>query len=110
MWHTHLTPILQSEGPEQNIVLVKEDWSDLDEVIGYLEANPVEAERIANNTVHTFREKYLAPPMEVCYWRKLFRAWASVTDPVGDVPLDERGTRWESFMLMGKLQWEKTAK
>lgn len=108
-WRTHLSPLLQAEGLDQNIVLVKEDWSDLDEVIERLETNPIEAERIANNTVKAFRDWYLAPAMEVCYWRKLFRAWAEVTNPVGDVPLKERGTRWESFLLMGQLEWDKTA-
>jgi hypothetical protein len=78
-------------------------------VIEYLEANPLDAERIANNTVKTFRDKYLAPAMEVCYWRKFFRAWAEVTDPVGDISLEDRGTRWESFVLMGKLEWDRTA-
>jgi hypothetical protein len=88
---------------------VKEDWSNLNEVIEYLEANPFEAERIADNTVKAFRDRYLAPAMEVCYWRKLFRAWAEVTDPVAYIPLEDKGTRWESFALMGKLNWDKTA-
>ncbi|TLD38079.1 DUF821 domain protein [Venturia nashicola] len=108
-WRTHLSPLLHPQGPNQNIVLVKEDWSDLDDVIKHLEANPLEAERIANNTVNTFREWYLTPAMEVCYWRKMFRAWAEVTDAVGDVKLGDRGTRWESFVLMGRLEWDRTA-
>lgn len=78
-------------------------------MIESLEANPLEAERIANNTVMTFKDRYLTPAMEVCYWRKLFRAWADVTDPVGDIPLKDRGTRWESFVLMGELEWDRTA-
>jgi hypothetical protein len=108
-WRTHLSPLLQASGPEQNIVLVKEDWSDLNDVIEYLQTNPRLAERIANNTVNTFRDKYLGPAVEVCYWRKLFRAWAEVTDNIGVIPTKERGTRWESFMLMGALDWDKTA-
>ncbi|QDS73422.1 hypothetical protein FKW77_008427 [Venturia effusa] len=108
-WRTHLSPLLQAQGPHQNIVLVKEDWSDLGEVVEYLEAHPLEAERIASNSVMAFRNRYLTPAMEVCYWRKLFHAWAEVTSPVGDVPLKERGTRWESFVLMGQVEWDRTA-
>jgi hypothetical protein len=108
-WRTHLSPMLQDSGPMQNIVLLKEDWSDLEEVIGTLQRNQHEAERIANNSVETFRDKYLSPAVETCYWRKLFRAWEEVTDNVGFVPIEDRGTRWESFMLMGSLDWEQNA-
>ena len=97
-------------GPKQNIVYVKEDWSDLEKTVTWLLANPVEAERIANNTVTTFRDQYLTPAMEACYWRKLFRAWKQVTKPEPEfIPLEKRGTRWESYMLMGKLEWEAHA-
>ena len=108
-WHQTTSPLIKSEGPDQNIVIVKDDWSDLEETIQKLRENPLEAERIANNTVEIFRDYYFNPAREVCYWRKLFRAWAQVTPPVGDVPKGKRGTRWESFVLMNKLDWDRIA-
>ncbi|KAI1611201.1 DUF821 domain protein [Exophiala viscosa] len=108
-WHQTTSPLIRSAGPNQNIVIVKDDWSDLAETIEYLEANPEHAERIANSTVRTFRDWYLRPAVETCYWRKLFRAWAHVTPPVGQLYPEERGTRWESFILMHRLHWGKNA-
>lgn len=109
-WHQIHSPLISGSGPNQNIVYVKDDWSDLEETINHLLANPAEAERIANNTVDTFRDRYLTPAAETCYWRKLFRAWESVTDPLPEViPFVERGTSWESYVLMGALDWEAHA-
>ncbi|KAK4934843.1 hypothetical protein LTR10_023985 [Elasticomyces elasticus] len=101
-WQQTTSSLISSSGPDQNMVIVKEDWSDLARTIERLEANPDHAERIANNTARTFRDWYLRPGVETCYWRKLFRAWAEVTDSVKELALDERGTRFESFVLNHK--------
>ena len=91
-------------------VYVKDDWSDLEETINALRADPERAERIANNTVATFRDRYLTPAAETCYWRELFKTWAEVTEPPkADMPVDERGTSWESYVLMGKMNWKLEA-
>ena len=100
---------MRTHGPEQNIVTVKEDWSDLQATIEGLLADPERAERIANNTVKTFRDRYLTPAAEACYWRKLFEAWKEVTPEEKEVDINERGTSWESYLLMGMLSWDATA-
>ena len=73
--HTHL---LITKGPHQNAVLVERDWSDLEDKIQYFLTHEDEARRIAANSVKMFRERYLTPAAQACYWRRLFREWASV--------------------------------
>jgi hypothetical protein len=41
--------------------------------------NMAEAEKIARNSVRTFRERYLTQAAEACYWRRLIRAWREVS-------------------------------
>ncbi|KAH8148510.1 uncharacterized protein LAJ45_07613 [Morchella importuna] len=108
-WRQYQSFLLQSSGPDQNYVEVAPDWSDLEEKVQYYLDHPIEAERIANNTVRLFRDWYLTPAGEVCYWRKLFQGWASAGGEVGELKLEERGRSWESYVLMGKLDWEATA-
>lgn len=105
-WRQYHSPLIFSEGPKQNYVKVNEDWSDLQETVRFYLENPYEAERIANNSVRMFRDHYSTPAGEVCYWRRLFKSWGSVTDDPGPLTLEERGRSWESFVLMGKLDWE----
>lgn len=74
--------------------------------------DPVGARRIADNSVETFRERYLTPAAEACYWRKLIKAWRAVSfepelyEPVavkhsqgGQMKRAgrTRGMRWESY-------------
>lgn len=102
-----------SSGPEQNFVQVKRDWSDLEEKMEWLISHPEDAARIARNNVNTFRDRYLTPAAEACYWRRLFQAWSDVAfEPeffeVGsDGGQKWRGTPYESFSLMGTLDWNK---
>ena len=80
----------------------------------YLLAHPEEAKRIADNSVKTFRERYLTPAAEACYWRALFREWAGASFrpelyerdeslPVGVGQAQKsrrrRGIRFESFAI-----------
>jgi len=44
-----------------------------------LRAHPEKAKLIANNNVETFRERYLTPAAEACYWRELVRRWKEVS-------------------------------
>ena len=90
------------------MLIVKEDWSDLEEKMVWLNEHAAEAQHIADNCVRVFRDIYGADGAETCYWRELFRAWSEVTDD-GVVEGEELGVRWESFMLMGKLKWDKYA-
>lgn len=69
--------LLIPDGPEQNYVRVKADFSDLEEKINYYLSHLDEAQRIADNSAATFRERYLTPAAQACYWRKLFEEWAA---------------------------------
>jgi hypothetical protein len=75
---------LIAEGPEANHVRVSRDWSDLEKKVEHLIDNPHVAERVANNAVRTFRDRYLTPAAESCYWRYLVREYgrASGFEPV----------------------------
>ena len=99
---------LISTGPDANYVEVQRDFSDLGRKLEYLIDNPETAERIANNAVRTFRDRYLTPAAESCYWRQLIRAYASVsffepslyTQRRGDGKNVPRGTPFETWVLL----------
>lgn len=89
-------------GPgEANIVFVKPDWSDLDDVIGWLEGHPDVAEGIARRQRELFADGgYFSPAAEACYWRALIRGWSEVVR-VDEGELGEvgPGQTFESFVL-----------
>ncbi|KAF9892682.1 hypothetical protein FE257_001084 [Aspergillus nanangensis] len=95
--------LLVSSGPEQNYVEVERDFADLPSRMDELLLDQDKAERIADNNVKTFRERYLTQAAEACYWRTLWEEWAKVSLNVSrDVeprPVGERGLRYESFIL-----------
>lgn len=112
-WIQHHYHLLRSEGAEQNFVEVQRDWEDLEEKIEYLNGHEKEARRIADNNVKIFRERYLTQSAEVCYWRRLIREWAAVSDFEPEFyKKDEegnlvwRGLSFESFLLMRKMEWQ----
>lgn len=96
--------LLVSSGPNQNYIEVERDFSDLPDKIEPLVSDTEAARRIANNSVKTFRERYLTPAAEACYWRQLFdgygRVWNSTVDPWSERDDKERGLRYESFILL----------
>ena len=104
-WIQHHHYLLVSKGPNQNFVEVERDFSDLEAVMDHLTTHPEEARRIADNSVRTFRERYLTPAAEACYWRALIRGWATVSfepqkyevNPVTGVLGEPRGMRFENF-------------
>jgi hypothetical protein len=71
--------------------------------------NPAEAQRIADNSVATFRERYLTPAAEACYWRSLWEGYDGVSEPpalwagTGEGK-KKRGLRYETFILLGSEQ------
>jgi hypothetical protein len=104
--HTHL---FASTGPGRNIIEVKRDWKDLDKQIRRLLRNPDEAQIIAKNSVKTFRNRYLTPAAQACYWRRMFHAWATVSfeptlyhtikdETTGRIFRKIRGTPFESYV------------
>lgn len=108
-WIQHYHYLLRANGTYQNYVEVERDWSDLDDAMEDLLAHPEKARRIADNSVAVFRERYLTPAAEACYWRALLKAWKEVSfEPLlyksvrvdGAVKMTEkRGVRFETFMI-----------
>ncbi|KAJ5575592.1 CAZyme family GT90 [Penicillium sp. DV-2018c] len=96
--------LLIADGPNQNYVEVERDFSDLAEKMEPLVNNTDAAQRIANNSVRTFRQRYLTLAAEACYWRSLFDGYASVwngtVQQMSDKEDIERGLRYESFALL----------
>jgi len=74
--------------------------------------HPEEAAQIARNNVDKFRDRYLTPAAEACYWRKLIHEWAahSAFEPEFYKMVDGqrvwRGVPFESVALMGGLEWD----
>ena len=106
-WIQHYQHLMLPSGPAQNYVEVRKDFLDLDATMAYLIAHKHEAKKIADNSVETFREQYLTPAAQTCYWRKLIRAWASISfeprrrDSIGNL----RGVAFEDFILERRLEW-----
>ena len=78
-WIESFTHLLQAEGPQQNVVEV-DDFADLPKVMDYHLRYRVESENVARNSRAVFKDRYLTPAAQACYWRKMFRKWASVQD------------------------------
>ncbi|TKA67354.1 hypothetical protein B0A55_09686 [Friedmanniomyces simplex] len=121
----HFHHLLQPSGPEQNYVKLKRDFSDLPRKIKSLgkPANMPHTKKIANNALQTFRERYLTPAAEACYWRALIRGWASVQGFEPEVWEDSseliedwrggmkgrkvlRGAPFESYVVMESVGWD----
>lgn len=110
-WIQHHYPLMVKSGPRQNYVEVRRDFGDLEDKMQSLITSDVEAERIAENNVKTFRDRYLTPAAEACYWRSLIRGWGSVSfEPefwtVKDGKQVWRGVPWESYALERRLEWD----
>jgi len=106
-WVQHHHQFMVSSGPDQNFVEVAADFSNLPETMERLMANDADSERIAANNIKTFREHYLTPSAETCYWRKLIRGWAKVSfEPdFFDSEGKWRGVPVESYLLMRQVKW-----
>jgi hypothetical protein len=96
--------LLVSEGSQQNFVEVEENFSDLEEKVIGLLADPGRARNISLNGVNTFRDRYLTPAAQACYWRQLVKGWAEVGfEPAAwdESPEDKtrkiRGVPFETF-------------
>lgn len=108
VWREAHHAALIASGPDANFVEVERDFSDLHTKLELLIDNPNAAERIANNAVRTFRDRYLTPAAESCYWRYLVQRYASSCEfePVlyhtdKDGKRQMRGTPFESWILPG---------
>ncbi|KAF3103230.1 hypothetical protein TWF225_002866 [Orbilia oligospora] len=107
-WIQHYHSLLIPDGPNQNYVECKRDFSNLEAVMEELRWDEEKAKRIADNSVKTFRERYLTPAAEACYWRKFIKGWRSVSfepkllDEKGNL----RGVPIESFILERRTEWD----
>jgi hypothetical protein len=107
-WRTHYTHLLTANGPRQNYVPVRRDWTDLSDTVQWYLARPHEAQRVADESVRTFRERYLAPTATSCYWRRLISAYGEnsfepdVYEPTypGSSEMRMRGVPFEEFIHM----------
>ena len=79
LWMENYEHLMIGDGPEQNVVFVRDDFEDLPDKMNQLLADPELARRIADNAARQFRDKYLTPAAQACYWRKLFQAWSDVS-------------------------------
>ncbi|KAL9095865.1 MAG: hypothetical protein Q9165_001862, partial [Trypethelium subeluteriae] len=113
-WIENYHHLLVAEGPHQNYVQVERNFSDLSEKIESLLDDPLRVELIANNSIATFRDRYLTPAAQACYWRRLFWAWRSVsfepqlfkklevTDPssgVTKIKTEWRGEPYQTYVM-----------
>ncbi|KAK5201953.1 hypothetical protein LTR16_000882 [Cryomyces antarcticus] len=117
----HFTHLLSPTGPQQNHVQLRRDFVDLPSTMDHYLAHPDRAALIADNARRTFRERYLTPAAEACYWRRLVRGWAEVsfTPRVREqvevvdrrtggtkVVSRRRGVPFESYAIMEAVEWE----
>ncbi|KZM19421.1 hypothetical protein ST47_g9363 [Ascochyta rabiei] len=100
--HSHL---YISSGPDQNVVEVERDFSDLEAKVQELLQNPERAKAIVKNSIATFRDRYLLPDAVSCYWRELFKSWADVSFQPDPWEFDAdgkeriRGVPFETFVI-----------
>lgn len=114
----HYYPLLITSGEDQNIVETERDYSDLNDKMNELIQDPMTAERIASNGAKLFRDRYLTPAAEACYWRRMFRTWREVQgfEPriLADVKKGDeagqywRGISWEEYSVTG-TSWGQDA-
>ena len=105
--HYHHLLDASPSSPTQNYVQAKRDFSDLPNIMHlYLSQKHFErAKHIAENARTLFRQRYLTPAAEACYWRALIRGWASVQGFETEFWMDRevgkrkmpRGTPFESY-------------
>lgn len=127
-WIEHFHHLLKPSGKDQNYIQTKRDFSDLPKKMRSLlkPANTQKAQHIADNARKMFRERYLTPAAEACYWRALIRGWAEVQGfevqgweeketkdrRTGKTKVKRRmrGAPFESYVIMEEVDWEMPSK
>jgi hypothetical protein len=95
--------VLVPSGDAHNVVMVDRDLLDLEAKMKALLADPARGKLITGNGATTFRERFLTPAAQACYWRALFRAWAGVSFVPKPFEVVAAGVRlrdlpWEAFV------------
>jgi hypothetical protein len=108
-WTVHFSHLLKGSGPEQNVVMVKRDFSDLEEKVNYYLNHPDEAEKIIANSVRDFRRNYLSRAATSCYTRRLISRYSEVSyTPEVNLPSNpghadrRRGLAFEDFVSLAQ--------
>lgn len=104
-WTAHAYHLLIPDGPEQNYLPVKRDFSDLEKKVTRLLKHPEEAQRIADNAVKTFRSRYTTMAAESCYWRRMIKGWSGVAfrpEPFETVKVEVGGVETEERVVRGR--------
>ena len=68
--------LLVSSGHKQNFLEVEQDFSDLEKKVLDLLQDQERAQLIAQNSIETFRDRYLTPAAQAYYWRQMIMSWA----------------------------------
>lgn len=110
-WMQHYTHLMVATGSKQNYVEVERNFSNLETTIHWLRTNDKKAVEIANNNVKLFRERYLTPAANVCYWRRLIRGWAEVSFTPSPWEVKDGMRKWrgldvESWLLERRMDWD----
>lgn len=85
---------------EANIVFVAPDWSDLEDTVAWLDANPTTAEGVAARQQGLFLDGgYFSPASEVCYWRALVHGWSKVVHTIDREWAGQDEVPYETFVL-----------
>ncbi|KAG4030997.1 hypothetical protein MFRU_010g01230 [Monilinia fructicola] len=114
-WMEFFHPLMKKDGSEQNYIEVDRQFEGLEkkmeELLGKKDSGDLE--EIAERSVRVFRERYLTPAAEVCYWRRLISGWKEVMGfeveffNVTDTGEKKwRGVPVESFLLERRLKWD----
>ncbi len=86
-------------------MFVNPDWSDLEDMIKWLEDNPEIAKGIGQRQRDLMvGGGYLSEAAEACYWRKLIKGWSETAKPHDENEAWGKGVRWETFSLTGSVK------
>lgn len=89
---------------EANMIFIASDWSDLEDLIAWLEEHQELAAGVARRQRQTYHDGgYLSAAAEVCYWRSLLRGWAEVARPIGE-KWTQSGMPVEKFISGGERE------
>ncbi|KAI1252836.1 hypothetical protein MGN70_005042 [Eutypa lata] len=106
-WTAHFYSVLEPDGPNQNYIAVKNDWSDLDEKMNYYLEHQDEAARIGEETERTLRNRYMTPAAEACYIRRMIYEWAKVQQFQPKLYKQVKNDKGETVDRMRGYSWER---
>ncbi|KAF7188063.1 hypothetical protein HII31_10635 [Pseudocercospora fuligena] len=97
-WNAHYYHLLVKDGPMQNYIDAKRDWSDLPANVEYYLNNTEASNHIIANSLATFRNKYLTQAATSCYIRKLIQGYSTVSFTPDVNSIVDKGIPFEDFI------------